>query len=419
MSILAGRNILGLLLQPFWRPAMSNSNRRILALGCCLLAVGAALIYRVRESTSAQADKTEPVVLIKEDTSPFVVGPYLQFPTRDSIVVMWETPQPGTSVVEYGESLPLKEKVAESKNAAIHEVTIRGLKPNTKYLYRVSTLEADGKTLEGKVLQFMTAVDEDSAFSFGIIGDTQKNPKMTAQIAKLIWDRHPHFVIHVGDVVDNGPDKDEWVHELFGPCQELFSRVPVFPTIGNHEKNHANYYQYFSLPSPKYFYRYHYGNADFFVVDSNKSLKPDSEQYKWLDAELGKSTAVWKFVYHHHPVWSSDEDDYGDTTKNIARLGDLNARNLVTLYQKHNVDVRLQRPHPRLRTHLAHPRRQSQPQRRRHLYHLRRRRRQTRRLQPSPRLVQSPTPRRFPLLLRQHPRRPSGIQGVRPEGEFV
>src|SRR5262249_40037570 len=82
-----------------------------------------------------------------------------------------------------------------------------------------------------------------------------------------------------------------------------------------------------------------YGNADFFVVDSNKSLKPDSEQYKWLDAELGKSTAKWKFCYHHHPAWTSDADDYGDTTKNIARYGDLNTRNLVGLYEKHSVDI--------------------------------------------------------------------------------
>ncbi len=306
------------------------------AAGCCLSLVGAALVGRAPESTSAPSAKA---VSIKENEPIFVVGPYLQFPTRESITIMWETAVPGSSIVEYGESLPLKDKIADNKNATIHEVVVPGLAPNTKYLYRVSTVDAEGKALASQVLQFMTAVNEDSAFSFGIIGDTQKNPKMTGQIAKLIWDRHPHFVVHVGDVVDNGPDKREWVNELFGPCQELFSRTPVFPTIGNHERNHANYYQYFSLPAPKYYYRYHYGCADFFVVDSNKSLKPPSEQFKWLDQELGKSTAKWKFVYHHHPAWSSDEDDYGDTRKNVSRFGDLNVRNLVAIYEKHNVDV--------------------------------------------------------------------------------
>lgn len=320
--------------------------RKLLAFGCCVALAGGYLFLRDRDSTSAQTGKTDPPAIPKEKQSPFVVGPYLQFPTRDSVTIMWETATPGTSVVDYGETAPLKEQVEKiggegERPDTMHEVTIKGLKPNARYLYRVTTVDASGKKYVSDILQFMTAVDDDSAFSFGIIGDTQKNPGMTGQIAKLIWDRRPHFVVHLGDVVDNGSDKKEWTDELFGPCRELFSRVPVFPCIGNHEKNHAHYYKYFSLPAPEYYYRYRYGNADFFVIDSNKSLKPDSEQYKWLDAELGKSTAQWKVVYHHHPVWSSDENDYGDTTKNLYRMGDLNARNLMALYEKHNVDMEL------------------------------------------------------------------------------
>ena len=316
---------------------MPAYSRKLLALGCCAFLIGMVLLLRERESTSAQGGKVDPPAKEKEAT--FVVGPYLQYPTRDSITIMWETTLPGNSFVEYGESIQLTSKATDEKNGTMHEVTLRDLKPNTKYLYRVTTVDAENKTRQSAVLQFMTAVDEDSAFSFGVIGDTQKNPKMTAKIAKLIWERRPNFVIHVGDVVDNGPDKKEWVNELFGPCQELFSRAAVFPTIGNHEKNHANYYKYFSLPTPEYFYKYRYGNAEFFVVDSNKSLKPESEQFKWLDQELGKSTAKWKIAYHHHPAWSSDDDDYGDTKKNIYRMGDLNVRNLVSLYEKHNVDI--------------------------------------------------------------------------------
>jgi predicted phosphodiesterase len=320
---------------------MPPFTRKLLTLGCCAMIAGGYWILRDRESTSAQSGKTDPAPVLKEKEAPFVVGPYLQFPTRDSITIMWETAMPGTSIVDYGESALLKEQVVGTNKQpdTMHEITLKGLKPNSRYLYRVTSVDTDGKKRVSDTLQFMTAVDEDSAFSFGIIGDTQKNPRMTGQIAKLIWERRPHFVVHLGDVVDNGPDKKEWTDELFGPCQELFSRVPVFPCIGNHEKNHAFYYKYFSLPDPEYHYRYRYGNADFFVVDSNKTLKPDSEQYKWLDAELGKSTAKWKICYHHHPAWTSDDNDYGDTTKNIARLGDLNVRNLVTLYEKQNVDL--------------------------------------------------------------------------------
>jgi hypothetical protein len=269
----------------------------------------------------------------------FVVAPYLQYATRDGMTVMWETNLPGTSAVEFSQTTPLSQKVSEDRQATLHEIRLTGLKPQTQYVYRVTTTTADGRTLTSAPASFLTAVNDDSAFSFTVVGDTQNNPTMTGIIAKQMWERRPHFVMHCGDVVEVGPEKRRWVEELFRPCAELFAHVPVFPTIGNHERNHAHYYKYFSVPAPKYYYRYRYGNADFFAIDTNKKVGPGTEQYKWLDQELAKSDAKWKFVYHHHPAWSSDADDYGDAKKGQSRLGDLNVRNLVTLYEKHKVDI--------------------------------------------------------------------------------
>ena len=118
-------------------------------------------------------------------------------------------------------------------------------------------------------------------------------------------------------------------------------RVAVFPCIGNHEKNHEHYYRYFAaLPAPKYYYSYRYGNAEFFVIDSNKPLNTKSEQYAWLDRELGRSTATWKFAYHHHPAFSSDDNDYGNTWRGEpSKFGDKNAQNLIALYEKHGLDI--------------------------------------------------------------------------------
>ena len=48
------------------------------------------------------------------------------------------------------------------------------------------------------------------------------------------------------------------------------------------------------------------------MIDSNKSLKAGSPQYQWLEKELAASKATWKFTCHHHPCFSSEEDDYGD-----------------------------------------------------------------------------------------------------------
>jgi predicted phosphodiesterase len=306
---------------------------------CIVALIGIAAIVQYSQRTDA-ATPPPPVPPAAAGEPFFVISPYLQMPTRESITVMWQTSVPGTSMVEYGVTQPFDLLVDRAELATIHEVPLVQLKPNTKYFYRVTSKLTDGKVLRSNVLTFSTAVDADSAFSFAVIGDTQKNPVVTGRIAKLMWERRPNFVMHVGDVVDNGPDNKEWVQELFRPCADLFSRVAIFPAIGNHERNHKHYYDYFALPAPEYFYRYSYGNADFFVLDTNKSVKPDSEQYKWLDAELAKSKARWKFCYHHHPAYTSDDDDYGNSWQNAnTRQGDLNARSLVPLYEKYKVDV--------------------------------------------------------------------------------
>lgn len=326
---------------------------KFLGMAGCVAVVAAMVLLRPQLQPPSEATAEQQTVPPAGGPR-FVIRPYLQFPTRTSITVLWETDVPGSSLVEYAvatevppgkkppgwqPALPLK-AVAEQP-ATLHEVLLKDLEPGTKYVYRVTTTTADGKTIVGELLTFLTVTDADTAFSFTVIGDTQKNPTMTGRLARLMWARRPNFVVHVGDVVDEGPDKREWVNELFGPCAELFGRAAIFPTIGNHEKNDPHYYKYFALPQPEYYYRYRYGNADFFAIDTNslRKLGTDSEQYGWLDRELGKSDARWKIVYHHHPAYTSDDDDYGDTYRGTSKQGDPRVRGLVPLYEKHNVDM--------------------------------------------------------------------------------
>ncbi len=271
----------------------------------------------------------------------FVVEPYLQYVTRTGITIMWETDDAGTAVVEYGTTFPPKLQAKVDKADAMGEVPLTNLEPNTKYFYRVVCTDGEGRKVESKPMTFMTAPGTTDAFSFTVVGDTQRNPVVTGKVAKLMWERRPNFVVHCGDVVDDGASKAQWTGDLFKPCSELFGRVAVFPCIGNHEKDHPHYYKYFALPKPEYYYSYTYGNAEFFVLDTNtkRNLKPDGEQYKWLDKALAASTAKWKVCYHHHPAYCSDDDDYGNTWKGSSTYGDVRVRSFVELYEKYKVDV--------------------------------------------------------------------------------
>lgn len=272
----------------------------------------------------------------------FVVKPYLQFGTTDSMTLMAETSKPARMRVDYGEALPLKLRGESADSSAINEVKLTGLKPFTTYFYRVTCEDAQTNLARSEVLSFQTAPGPEQPWAFGILGDTQRNPDVTRKCADGIFALRPNFLLHVGDVVDDGFAKQQWVFDLFEPCARLFSQVPCFPVIGNHEKNSHWYYDYFSLPAPEYWYTFTYGNAQFFMIDSNKDCQPGSEQYRWLEKALAESKATWKFTAHHHPCFSSDEDDYGDhlTGKpGSFRWGDSNARHLVPLYEKYGADI--------------------------------------------------------------------------------
>lgn len=273
----------------------------------------------------------------------FVVKPYLQFGTTTSMTVMAETTQPASFLVEYGERQPLRRQAASAERKLIQGVTLTGLKPFTPYFYRVTCVDAEGNVARGEIQTLQTFPDAKTPWSFGVVGDTQRNPDITRRCAEGIFSHRPNVVIHCGDVVDDGHAKPQWVYDLFGPSSALMAHVPVHPVIGNHERNAHWYYDYFHLPDPEYYYTFTVGNAQFFMIDSNKDCGPGSEQYRWLEKALAASRATWKFTAHHHPCFSSDENDYGDHWKGRPRpaftYGDTNVQRLVPLYEKYGVDI--------------------------------------------------------------------------------
>lgn len=268
-----------------------------------------------------------------------IVGPYLQFATQQRITVLWETNQKATTRVDYGRQVPLTEKVVLSEPQRMHEVVLKGLAPQTNYFYRVVSVTEDGVELASEIYSFQTAVKEETAFAFAVIGDTQNNPPVWGKIAEGIWRERPNFVALCGDIVGTGSNTYEWINEFFAPSASLMGRIPIYTVLGNHEGDADNYYRYMANPEPEYYYTFTYGNAQFFMIDSNRSLAPGSEQYTWLERELAQSTATWKFAAHHHPPYTSDENDYGDTYQGPALEGDPRVQPAISLYEQYGVDI--------------------------------------------------------------------------------
>jgi hypothetical protein len=280
----------------------------------------------------------------------FLVNPYLQFATSNSIKVMCEVNRPAAVSVRYGETSQFTHSVDTlSEDRLLHTASLEDLQPETGYYYQVVVKE-DGveEEIRTDVGSFQTASLPSTPFAFTVIADTQGNPAVNGQLAKHAWALRPNFLIIPGDLVDDGPVKNQWVQEFFASMSPLFSRVAFYPVIGNHERDADHYYRYMDLPPPEYYYTFRYGNAQFFMLDSNKRLDVESEQYLWLEKELqmleadrqqGRSEVVWKFVSYHHPSYSSDEDDYGNMWKGKSTYGDVRIRPLTKLFDKYQMDV--------------------------------------------------------------------------------
>jgi hypothetical protein len=277
----------------------------------------------------------------------FIVQPYLQYATPHSIRILWETSDSCQSYVAYSPaelnagspSLSLR-KTSECKSF-MHHIELTGLQPETNYFYRTISVLAGGDTLASPVSSFQTAVKDSTAFAFAVFSDSQfdpADPGAWGRVSSQAWKERPNFALHAGDLVDLGYMKDDWVNEFFAPASTLMKAIPIYSIPGNHEHDAAFYYQYMYIPKP-YYYSFRYGNAEIFMVDTNQYQEEGTDMYNWLEQALAKSGAYWKFVVHHHPPYSSDEDDFGDTNVEASTLGDEEARGLTSLYDKYGVDI--------------------------------------------------------------------------------
>ncbi|MBX3257245.1 MAG: metallophosphoesterase [Chitinophagaceae bacterium] len=279
--------------------------------------------------------------------SRFIVHPYLQHSTQSSIRIHWETSDSCTTQVQYGAARlnsgkPVWDNVFSIPGTrTMHHALLEKLNPETVYFYRVISILPGGDSLVSDVNTFQTSVKDSSAFAFAVFSDSQndwKDPEAWKRVSTQAYKQRPNFAVHAGDLVDLGYMKDDWVNEFLGQGNLFMKTIPVFSIPGNHEHDAAYYYQYMYVPQP-YFYSFKYGNAEFFMIDTDQYQEEGTDMYNAVEVALARSTAYWKFVVHHHPPFSSDDDDFGDTRYEASERGDTEVQSLVPLYEKYGVDI--------------------------------------------------------------------------------
>jgi len=240
-------------------------------------------------------------------------GPYLQNVNPEGITVMWHAePALAGRVVVEGPGLPPDGRVIDVDKTRIPEVVIAGLRPATRYRYRV---ELAGETYPG---EFATSpeVGSTAPFSFVVFGDTRSNSENHRRVMDRANAEVPDFVLGTGDLVDRGDREDMW-QTFFDVEHRVLRDNVLFPALGNHDRQGQgrtadNFRTYFSVPEnspdPGRYYAFSYGNARFLVLDSNAYSFALTDQTAWIEGQLIQARQDPRvrhvFVVMHHPPFS-------------------------------------------------------------------------------------------------------------------
>lgn len=178
--------------------------------------------------------------------------------------------------------------------------------------------------------------EQPGSWHFSVVGDFGNGTRAQADVAKNVLAYKPEIVLSVGDQVYPNSEAKNW-ETKFDPDHfygQIMRKVPFLPTVGNHDikPNPSEYFKRFPYVEGSRYYSADYKNMHVANIDSNDSLAPGSEQYKWLEKDLAASKAPWKVLNLHHPVMSVlSKYHYKETSKLPAQLGPLMAKYGVDL----------------------------------------------------------------------------------------
>ena len=188
-------------------------------------------------------------------------------------------------------------------------VQLRNLKPGTTYEYQIPP-----QTDWPEKYSFSTE-KPDSSFSFVWTGDTHHSPTIE-KLYNLADQSHPDAAFYsiAGDLVTEGLHRDHW-DDLFHFTREIISRKPLMAVIGNHDTRQGlgawMYRELFSYPKDapdgvhqEHTYSFRYKNALFLMIESTASI--DSQKV-WIQDQLAKSDAQWKFAMFHFAPYNWEE----------------------------------------------------------------------------------------------------------------
>lgn len=251
----------------------------------------------------------------------------------DSMRVTWMTAEDVPSLVEYGKSPGNYTSSAFGeisstywylfyKSGYIHNVVIGPLEANTTYYYRCGGHGPDFK---------LKTPPSELPIVFSVAGDLGQTEWTKSTLQHINESYHDVFLLP-GDL--SYADNSQSLWDSFGRLVEpLASSRPWMVTEGNHEvetiillMEHAfkSYNARWQMPykesgsTSNLYYSFEVAGVHVIMLGSYANYGKDSDQYKWLQGDLGKVDRVktpWIFVLLHAPWYNTNAAHEGEGEK--------------------------------------------------------------------------------------------------------
>jgi tartrate-resistant acid phosphatase type 5 len=272
------------------------------------------------------------------------------------------------------------EMVAFAETMTVNHAWVTGLEPNTEYTYRVIvngeewaagerrdwvvSEQSTGLVKSGRAYdnRFRTHPhpDERASLTFAVLGDfgigvrrpskvDRRQREVAAALERAVNQRGVQLLLTTGDNIyagrsllgvpigATGDEDDDWFFTFYQPYRYIINRIPVYPSVGNHDSNETeasddrqqlldNYFlnerftgeQTAGRASigPGLFYRFRYGaDIEFVCIDTSRQSWLFGKRYfehpnhaSFLDSAFpDKATAGagprWLIPFTHHPPY--------------------------------------------------------------------------------------------------------------------
>ena len=265
-------------------------------------------------------------------------GPLVQRVEPRRAWIAFRTPSPVPVRVRYGpagQGMPFASSSAgEGTN---HLIELGELQAGREWTYQVEVATETGWL--GAPAETFRTPPESGSLRFVVVGDSGAGTLPQLQVVSCLSTAAMDLILHTGDLVYPELSRelvDLRCFSVFGP---LLRRVPLYPTMGNHDVYNTlyrappgtPYLETFAvLTNPvtgtAHFYSFDWGDAHFvslFVPGllpypelRAYALGADSPQLQWLEQDLARTDRPWRIVFMHSPMFTSGGRRYDDLNTN-------------------------------------------------------------------------------------------------------